>query len=40
MKVFRNTKSEVAKNENGEHGPFLEIMVVVLIHCNVVNNNY
>ena len=40
MKVLRSTKSKITKNENSEHGPYLEINEAALIHCNVVNNNY
>ena len=28
------------ENENGENVPHLEITEVVLIHCNIVNNDY
>ena len=38
--LLRNTKSKITKNENGEHVPQLEITEVVLIHCNIVNNNF
>ena len=40
MKLFGNTKSEMTKDENGENVPHLEITEVVLIHCNIVNNDY
>ena len=40
MKVLGNTKSKMNKNENGENVPHLEITEVVLVHCNIVNNNY
>ena len=40
MKLFRNSKSKITKNEYGEKVPRLEINEVVLIHCNVVNNSY
>ena len=36
----RSTKSKITKDENGENVPHLEITNVVLIHCNIVNNNY
>ena len=40
MKLLGSTKSKITKNQNGENLPYLEITEVVLIHCNVVNNNY
>ena len=40
MKLLRSTKSKLAKNKNDENAPPLEITEVILIHCNVVNNNY
>ena len=39
MKLLESTKSKITKDENGENVPCLEINEVVLIHCNVVNNN-
>ena len=38
MKLFRSTKNKIDKDQNGENVPHLEIIQVVLIHCNV--NNY
>ena len=40
MKLLGSTKSKITKNENGENMPHLEITEVVLIHCNIVNNDY
>ena len=40
MKSLGNTKSKITKDKNGENVPHLEIAEVVLIHCNIVNNNY
>ena len=31
---------KVNKNEDGETVPTLEITEVVIVHCNVVNNDY
>ena len=39
MKILGRTKSKITKNENDENVPYLEIIEVVLIHCNVVNNS-
>ena len=40
MKSLGSTKSKISKDENGENVSHLEITEVVLIHCNIVNNNY
>ena len=40
MKLLRSTKSKINKDENSENVPRLEITEVVLINCNIVNNNY
>ena len=40
MKLFRITKSKISKDENGENVPHLEITEVVLVYCNIVNNDY
>ena len=40
MELLGETKSKTTKDENGENLPHLEITEEVLIHCNIVNNNY
>ena len=40
MKLLGNTKSKITKDKNGENVLYLEITEVVLVHCNVVNDNY
>ena len=40
IKLLRSTTSETTKDENGENVPNLEITKVVLVYCNIVNNNY
>ena len=40
MKLLGDIKSKITKDENGENVSHLEITEVVLIHCNIVNNNY
>ena len=40
MKLLGSNKSEITKDENGENVPNLEITEVVLVHCNIVNNDY
>ena len=39
-KLLGSTKSKITKYENGENVLHSEITEVVLIHCNIVNNNY
>ena len=40
MNLLGNTKIKITKNENGENVHNLEYAEVVLIHCNIVNNDY
>ena len=40
MKLLGTTKSKIAKDENGQNVPHLEITEVQLVHCNIVNNDY
>ena len=40
MKLLGSTESKITKDKNGENVPHLEIVELVLIYCNIVNNNY
>ena len=40
MKLLGSTKNKITKNKNGENVPHLEIVELVLVHCNLVNNDY
>ena len=40
MKLRASTKSKVTKHKNGKNMPHLEITEVVLVHCNIVSNDY
>ena len=40
MKLLGSIKNKITKYENCENVPHLEITEVVLIHCNIVNNDY
>ena len=40
MKLLGSTKHKTAKGGNGENVPHLEITEVVLVHCNIVKNDY
>ena len=40
VKLLGSTKSKITKDENGENVPHLEITEVMLVQCNIVNNDY
>ena len=40
MKLLGSTKNKISEDKNGENVPHLEITEVVLVHCNIVNNDY
>ena len=40
MKLLRSSKNEKNEDKNGENVPHLEITEVVLVHCDIVNNDY
>ena len=40
MKLLGSTKNKITNDENGKNVPHLEISEVVLIHCNIFNNDY
>ena len=40
MKLLGSTKNKITKDKSNENEPHLEITEVVLVHCNVVNNDY
>ena len=40
MKLLGSTKSKINKDKNHENMPNLEINEVVLVHCNIINNDY
>ena len=40
MKLRGITKIKITKDKNSENVPHLEITEVVLVHCNIVNNDY
>ena len=39
-KLLGSTKSKMTNNKNGENAPHLEISELVLMNCNIVNNDY
>ena len=40
VKLLGGTKKDIDQDKNGEDVPKLESVEVVLVHCNLVNNNY
>ena len=39
MKLLGSTENKITKDKNSENVPHLEITGVVLVHCDIVNNN-
>ena len=40
MKLLGSTENKITKDKNGENVPHLGITEVVLVHCNIANNDY
>ena len=40
MKLLGSTENKITKDKNGENVPYLGITEVVLVHCNMVDNDY
>ena len=40
MELLGSTESKITEDKNGENVPHLEIVEVMLVHCNLVNNDY
>ena len=40
MKLLGSTENKIPKDKNSENVPHLETTEVVLVHCNIVNNDY
>ena len=40
MKSLGSSKSKITEDKDGEIVPHLEIVELVLVHCNLVNNDY
>ena len=40
MKLLESTENEITKDKHCENVPYLEITEVVLVHCNIVNNDH
>ena len=40
MKLLGSAESKIAKDKNGENVPHLEVVKLVLVHCNLDNSDY
>ena len=40
MKLLGSAESKITKDKNGENVPHLEVAELVLVYCNLVNNDY
>ena len=40
MKLLGSAESKINKDKNGENVPHLEVIELLLVHCNLVNNDY
>ena len=40
MKLLGSAKNNITKDKNGENLPHVEITEVLLVHCNIANNDY
>ena len=40
MKLLGSTENKITRDKNGENVPHLEITEIVLVHCDIVINDY
>ena len=40
MKLLRSAKNKITNDGNSENVPYSDITEVVLVHCNIVKNDY
>ena len=40
MELLGSTKTKITKDKNGEQVPYLEVVDLVIVHINIINNNY
>ena len=40
MNLIGSTKSKISKEEDGENMLYLKVTEVLLVHCNIINNDY
>ena len=40
MKLLGSTERKINKDKNGEQVPHLEVVKLVIVHCNIINDNH
>ena len=40
MKLLGTIENKITKDKDGENVPHLEVTEIVLVHCDIVNNDY
>ena len=40
MNLLQSNETKITKDKNGENVTHVEIAEVILVHCNIVNNDY
>ena len=40
MKLLGSIENKITKDKDGENVPDLEVTEIVLVHCDIVNNDY
>ena len=40
IKLLGSTENKITKDKNDKDMPHLEITEIILVHCNIVNNDY
>ena len=40
MKLVGSNENKITEDKNGQNVPHLEITEVILVHCNIVDNDY
>ena len=40
MELLGSTENKITKDKNSENVPHLQIIEVLLVHCDIANNNY
>ena len=40
MNLLGSTESKITKDKNGKNVPHLEVAELILVHCNIVDNDY
>ena len=40
MKLLGSTQNEMIKDDNSDNVSYVEMIEVLLVHCNIVNNDY